>query len=454
MVFGLVSMATLVGCAGPSSPPTSNSRLGHFTAPMVISSQPQHDTKAYLQASDQLSEADWRTLEQLGPRAIWKQLLNRDRRNGATPMAQNNAQAPTIAVKPHRHQSIAKDPHIVDLPDDRVRIIWELGNYGGAQVSSTRDKSTARRNVSIKKADLAPMLKVLEQHLGDAGDVLPMPEKNTLVITCSKSAQRSVLELLSQLDIAATQVEITVKIFEVNQDFDFQQGTKLILNHLASDNTQALMSTFSAKRFLDAMTKGTTPQGSVLQLMNTFQQAGVSVDMSFQLLADSGLIQVVSSPRMTVTTGQTGYLLAGQELPITSAHLANGHVQTATQYKPVGVQLYITPQSVGRDHVRLHTVSIVSAVSGFADLPDIDDNDAVLNVINPIIDSREAETVVTVPDGDTMVISGLRMTRTTIRENKIPGLGDIPVIEWLFKNHRTQQQAVDLYFFLTPRILP
>src|SRR5205085_4986643 len=69
------------------------------------------------------------------------------------------------------------------------------------------------------------------------------------------------------------------------------------------------------------------------------------------------------------------------------------------------------------------------------------------------IESREAETAVTIDDGSTLVISGLRMSRTTTRENKVPGLGDLPLLGWLFKNHRSQQQLTDLYFFVTPQLL-
>jgi type II secretory pathway component GspD/PulD (secretin) len=45
------------------------------------------------------------------------------------------------------------------------------------------------------------------------------------------------------------------------------------------------------------------------------------------------------------------------------------------------------------------------------------------------------------------------MIRTTSREEKVPGLGDVPLLGWMFKNHRTQQQQTDLYFFLTPTLL-
>jgi type II secretory pathway component GspD/PulD (secretin) len=344
---------------------------------------------------------------------------------------------------------------MVELPDGKIRIIWVLRNYGGSSVTSTRDAATARRNVVVAAPDLAPLVALVTQQLGASGTVLAMPASNTLIITCNKETKGSMLDLLARLDIAPRQVEIRAKIFEVKHDFDFQQGARMLLRHLGPDNAQTGSSTFDTQRFLDTVNK--TPaspfQGSVLTLMQASTAAGLSLEASFQLLAESGLITVVSSPRMTVAVGQTGYLLAGQELPIQSANLVNGVLQTTTSYKPVGVQLYITPQAAGQDRVKLHTISIVSTVSGFTPLPTIDGQNSPTGMINPVIDSREAETAVSVQDGNTLVISGLQMIRTTTRENKVPGLGDIPLLGWFFKSHRSQQESTDLYFFVTPTLM-
>jgi type II secretory pathway component GspD/PulD (secretin) len=361
--------------------------------------------------------------------------------------------APAIRPMPVIDES-ALPVQSITMPDGKVRMIWVLRSYGGSMVASTRDPQTSRRAVTLAAPDLTALVAVLTQHLGQNGTVTPMPRENTLVITCDKIMKPSVLELLSKLDVPQRQVEITAKIFEVSRDFDFQQGTNLLVNRLASDSSQTLVSSFSARRFLDSVGEAAPAQGSALRLMRTFADAGVSLDVTFQLLAEAGMINVVSSPRMTVAVGQTGYMLAGQELPIQSATIVNSVVQTATQYKPVGVQLYITPQAVSEHRVKLHTISIVSSVSGFAPLPTMD-GPASLNksLLNPIIDSREAETAVTIEDGSTLVISGLQATRTATRENKTPGLGDVPGLGWLFKNHRSQQQQTDLYFFVTPRLL-
>jgi type II secretory pathway component GspD/PulD (secretin) len=295
---------------------------------------------------------------------------------------------------------------------------------------------------------------VLTAHLGAAGTVTALPKENTLVITCDAAMRESTIQLLAQIDVPPRQVEITAKIFEVSHDFDFQMGAELIMNRVAADGTQNASSLFSTKRFLDSQLPGATPyQGSVVTLMQTLEDAGISIDASFQILADAGMITVVSSPRITVAAGSTGYMLAGQELPIQATYIINGVLQTSTTYKPVGAQLYITPLAMGADKVKLHTVAIVSAVSGFVPLPTLTGNNPSNMLINPIIDSREAETAVTVDTGNTLLISGLKMMRTTTRENKIPGLGDLPVVGWLFKNHRSQQQLTDLYFFVTPTMM-
>ena len=447
----------LSGCGSPKTPPATSAQLPEKSTPMdtqpiVLSGHPDRDTAAFVESDDKLSDADWKELELLGPRPIWEQITAKSARHKCH---KHVTTAPVVAkatTQPALDESTLPAQSL-ELPDGRVRIIWTLQNVGGPAVKAGRD-STNLRTVQIAPADLAPIVGVLTQALsGTGGVVMPLAEDNAVIVTCPKALKPTILTLLNDLDHPAKQVEITAKIFEVSHDFDFQQGTELVLNRLASGNSQNLTSVFSAKRFLDAVNSAdpSPVQGSVLHLIQAFQSAGVSVDVSFQLLADAGLIQVVSEPRMTVAVGQTGYMQAGQEIPIQSTNISNAVVTLATTYKPVGVQLYVTPEVAGPSRVKLHTISVVSSVSGFSAFPLMNGGSNPLT--NPVIDSREAETAVTVDEGSTLVISGLRTVRTTTREEKVPGIGDVPVLGWLFKNHRTQQQKTDLYFFITPTLL-
>ena len=494
--LAMLAVCCLTGCGGKGNKGDGEIQLakpeGNINRTTVISGSRRRDTAAYDESADSLTDSDWAALEKLGPRPMWEALeAKRKKSRGIHAARPVDRQAPSsqpapgpkpaLVLRPPGVGPVATQPStqpttnpaaaapavqldesdlpvaVTELPDGRLRIIWVLRSFGGSAVKTSRDPNTSRRTVELTPPDLAPLVTVLTPHLGPGGSITPLPKENTLVITCDKSARPSLVDLLSRLDVPARQVEITAKIFEVSHDFDFQQGSELVLSRLASDGSQQLASTFSAKRFLDSATgggaNGAPVQGSVLKLMQVFADAGIGIDFSFQLLAEAGLIRVVSAPRMTVAVGQTGYMLAGQELPIQSANFVNNALTTATSYKPVGVQLYITPQSSGQDRIKLHTISIVSAVSGFAPLPTMDGARSPRLLLNPIIDSREAETAVTIHDGDTLVISGLRMIRVTTRENKIPWLGDVPLLGYLFKNHRSQQQLTDLYFFLTPTIL-
>jgi type II secretory pathway component GspD/PulD (secretin) len=470
VLLGIVVTLLAAGCASkpksdaaapPSGPVTQE---GSLNPPVVISSKTA-DARAFAESDEQLTEADWQVLEKLGPRPIWQQVDSKRKRSAGTAAEPGTAIAsvddlvghgvPTTRPAPAPLNEADLPVQVMPLADGKVRLIWLLRSYGGATVASPRNGGTARREVTLTAADLTPLVTILTQHIGATGTVSPLPRENTLVITCDAALKESTLDLLNRLDVAPKQVEIVAKIFEVSHDFDFQQGAELVLNRLASDGTQTALSSFSAKRFATAVGSGaaTPVNGSVLRLMQTFADAGISVDLTFQMLSEAGLIKVVSSPRMTVAVGQTGYMLAGQELPVQSANVINNVLQTTTSYKPVGVQLYITPQAISEHHVKLHTISIVSGVSGFAPLPTLTGTGKSVGFVNPIIDSREAETQVTIPLGDTLVISGLRMVRSTSREEKIPGLGDLPALGWLFKNHRTQQQLTDLYFFVTPSVL-
>ena len=466
-VFGILPVLS-VGCAQNVK---QTAELGKWSAagdrPVVISSRPVQDTLVHEATEEQLSEADWKLLQSLGPKAIWDRIADISRSSRERKkLAGASATRPTALAKvgsttrpaPTVEEIAAQTPTI-PLPDGKVRMIYALKNYGGTTIAATTtDGNTQRRNVQIKPPDLAPLVTALATQLGDGSTVAPLPNENTLIITCQPQMKESVIALLAQLDQPPRQVEITAKMFEVSHDFDFQYGAQLLLNRVAEDGTQSALSSFSTKQFANSLKEnGTTPasaEGSILKLMQVFQDAGISIDATFQLMADTGLINVVASPRMTVAAGQTGYMLAGSELPIQSSTITNGAVTQATSYKPVGVQLYITPQALGPDTVKLHAISVVSAVSGFVPLANMSGEEGPSKLlVNPVIDSREAETTVTLEDSNTLVFGGLRMVRSTSRESKIPGLGDIPGLGWLFKNHRSQRQQTDLYFFVTPTLL-
>lgn len=436
-----MACCVILGCAStPKKTPMA------VSGPVVNPTQRELDNSALAESNRDLAQAHWAILEQHGPHA-------RGLPKDDTPFLVDGSSKHQLTATTQPLNEADLPLTIVHQPDGKLKLIWVLRSYGGNSV--TAKANADRRDITLTKPDLTPLVTVLTQEVGKDGSVVPLPEVNTVVVTCDAAMKQSVLQTLNDLDQPPKQVEITAKIFEVTNDFDYQQGAQIMAARAGANQAQAGSSTFDTNRFLqDVANPSSGPfQGSVVSLMQASTDAGLSINASFQLLEEVGLIKVVSSPRMTVAVGQTGYMLAGQEIPIQSTTIINGAIQASTIYKPVGVQLYITPQAVGDNMVKLHTISVVSSISGFAPLPTLIGGTSPNSLVNPVIDSREAETAVTIADGSTLVISGLRMVRTTTVDNKVPGLGDVPLLGDLFKSHRTQQTMTDLYFFVTPNIL-
>ncbi len=437
-------------------------RLGKWAqpadSPTVLSGSPSADQAAFDSSEASLSEADWHILERIAPRHIWERIddARRDYRARTGRAATRPARAATRPAAPRTPARPAA--RITKRPDGKLRIVYTLRHFGGSTATSTLDGGTQRRRINVKRVDLGPLVSLLTAQMAGKGTCAALPSRNAVVITCEESAREAALQLLADVDTPPRQVEIAARIFEVRHDFDFQYGARTILEHIAGDNTQRLASNFSTQGFLNSLSNPGLGdfafQGSTMRLLQVFGNSGFMIDATFQALADTGLVKEVASPRMTVHAGRTGYMLAGQELPINSARFATDTIITEkTTYRPVGVQLYITPLTIAEDRVKLHVLTVVSSVAGFNPRMSLQGSDSVENLINPIFDSREAETSVTVPDGDTLVIGGLRMVRHITRERKVPGLGDIKWLEWLFKNQRSQRELSDLYFFVTPRII-
>ena len=342
--------------------------------------------------------------------------------------------------------------------DGKVQIYYRLEHFGGVGVKNIRKSFNDNSVVDITPNDLAPLVKVVQSHLGDQGTAEALPSENVIVITCAKDAQDSVMMLMEHVDADRKQVEISVRIFEVSEDFDVQVGMRTLLKHLGSDNSQALLGNFSPASFVGRMVdplNGVGPDpGGMLNLVGMLQDAGIGIDVTLEALAKTGMVKVVSQPRMTVEAGQPAYVMAGQEIPIREGRITNDKFITEKiSYKPVGVQLHITPLSIGQETVKLHILTVVSAISGFAPLPDMKENTFNQRLMNPVLDTRQAETRVEVPHSNTLAFGGLRMARQVGRQEKIPIIGDAPLIGNLFKSKRKQKMMSDLYFFVTPHLV-
>ena len=135
----------------------------------------------------------------------------------------------------------------------------------------------------------------------------------------------------------------------------------------------------------------------------------------------------------------------------------DGKYTSAVQYDDVGIKLYVIPRVVGTQTVGLNIDIEASSVAGNAVTFTVQGGDPGLSgqqtITNPIISKRAAQTVVYLEPGQAVILGGLVSERTVDGENKIPILGDIPVLGYLFKSTKKRKEKTNVLFFIRPRIL-
>jgi general secretion pathway protein D len=184
--------------------------------------------------------------------------------------------------------------------------------------------------------------------------------------------------------------------------------------------------------------------GSYPGVANTARSGGVVANLQLAIYAQiaNGNGRIISKPRIAAQSGSSAKIITGDALPILTSIALSGvnAVQQQVQYVNVGVTLQIAPRVSNDGFVTSHVFAEVSSVTG-------------ISQGYPTISQREASTSATVHDGDSFVIGGLTQEAQISNHNKIPGLGDVPLLGELFKSENTSSSKTDLYIVVTPHIV-
>jgi type IV pilus assembly protein PilQ len=283
--------------------------------------------------------------------------------------------------------------------------------------------------------------------------VLAEPRTNQLFISDLPKRLAEVQKLLAQLDIPVRQVLIEARIVEADDQFGQSLGVRLgaglavplRVNQRA--NTLALGAS-NAKTGAGVVTGNQVglPAGSAGQTLNTPASFAVSlfnaaadrfINVEISALEADGRGKVVSRPRV-VTADQTKALIEqGTELPYQTASASGA---TSITFRKANLKLEVTPQITPDGSVVL----------------EVDVNRDSVGQVTPAgfaINTKHVKTQVRVEDGGTVVLGGIYEETDRNNEAKVPGLGDVPGLGWLFKNRDQAQRKSELLIFLTPRVM-
>ena len=165
------------------------------------------------------------------------------------------------------------------------------------------------------------------------------------------------------------------------------------------------------------------------------------------VLQSNGMARILAEPTLVALSGQSASFLAGGEIPVPES----GGLGTQTvSYKPFGIGLTVTPTVISPQRIALKVAPEASELDPENGIP-IVNGDSVTLI--PALRTRRADTTVELGDGETFVISGLVSRQTIANVNKLPFLGDLPVIGAFFRSMQYSQEDRELVILVTPRLV-
>ncbi|WP_420994452.1 type IV pilus secretin PilQ [Cupriavidus sp. 30B13] len=302
--------------------------------------------------------------------------------------------------------------------------LGSVGGVGGAAASNTR-------------------------MLSKRGSLTADPRTNQLFVSDIGSKLEEVQSFLGKIDIPVRQVIIEARIVEANDSFSRNLGVRLgfasktagagygnTYTNVVSPVTQnATWDNSPALSLPAAAINGINPGSVAVSLFSN--SAGRFLALELSALEADGRGKIISSPRVVTANNIKALIEQGTELPYQAATSSGA---TSVQFRKANLKLEVTPQITPEGNVLLdvdvNKDSVgIQTTSGFA------------------IDTKHVQTQVLVENGGTVVIGGIYSQTESTNVNKVPWLGDIPVLGNLFKDNAKVNNRTELLVFLTPRVL-
>jgi pilus assembly protein CpaC len=269
--------------------------------------------------------------------------------------------------------------------------------------------------------------------------------------------KENVVNLLKQQEgVASNQVMLKVRFAEVSRNALQQLGVSLFTGATGYKDVIARTTTqqFAAPDFSemnrtsDLSNNLTSASGkyTLSDFLNLFIFSNkYNIGTVIKALETKGLFQSLAEPNLIATNGKEASFLAGGEYPYPVSQGGANNAVTIV-FKEFGVRLSFTPTVLGGDLINLKVKPEVSSL-------DFANGVSISGFRVPALSTRRTETEVELQDGQTFAIAGLMNNTVSSTMSKVPGIGDIPVLGYLFRSRMYQKQQTELVVMITPSII-
>jgi TonB family protein len=306
------------------------------------------------------------------------------------------------------------------------------------------DMPTVTRIFELRYSKVAEMKEKIAENLTKGIGSMQIDERtNKIVVTDLEKKIADIERVVMAFDEKPQQVLIEAKIIQISLDDRFRLGVEWdsVIRQIQKE-----LSLKSAFQLAAPTLFG--PPGAEMVLGS---MGSGDVNVMIQVLKTIGDTNLLSSPRVTAINNQEAKILIGTSQPYATNTVTQttGTATTGTSisFIDVGVKLYVTPTITKDGFVTMKIKpEVSSSTTNYSYGP-------VPQTTVPIVQTTQAETSVSVKDGTTIIIGGLIKDERSDTVNKVPLLGDIPVIRAAFGNTDKRIQKQELVIFLTPHII-
>ena len=252
-----------------------------------------------------------------------------------------------------------------------------------------------------------------------------LSEQNEVIMHLTSGEKRRVETLINAVDKEPKQVQLEATIIAMEQSYAKEQGFRwswLSLTGHGEDKTNSY----------GAVTFGKTPGGEAYKFF---------VKPELSLMESSGKAVLIAKPSIMALNGETAHILIGERIPVIEEAEVNGERKRSTRYEEVGIKLNYTPiitANGGVDakiHAEVSTPIMVSEMKAYK------------------ISTRQAHTRVRLQPGEVLVIGGLMDNRDQHQIQKIPILGDIPLLGKLFRHSRKTKDSIEMLILVRANVV-
>lgn len=316
------------------------------------------------------------------------------------------------------------------------------------------------RSYRIVYADIEEVENTLRAFISKNGSLSANPSTSHILVVDVESKIKVIDNFIKEIDQITPQILVEARIYDITSKdkldlgVEWQAGRNTAYDSTSGTGTLGINPTADNNPFMTGVFSGATAgktTGTVGALRLGWLNTGVDIDM--MLKAQQNLIdaKLLANPRISVLDNKTANIDIVSQIPyqqLTQSTEGSGSGVGSTDFKPVGVKLEVTPHLARDGMIRLELKPEFSVKVG-----DVTFESAGLTYPQPIIDERKADTTLLVRSGQTVVLGGLRKKEVSRQTNKIPLLGDLPVVGLLFKFEGEDTVVSEIVVFVTPWII-